>query len=193
MQRSAVFLDRDGTLIVEVGYLSNPDQLELFEGTAESVKRLNDAGVLSILVTNQSGVARGYFGEDTVNLLNQKLSNVLKEKGAYLDAMYYCPHHKKGIIEEYKKDCDCRKPKPGLINQAVNDFKDINLDKSYVIGDKACDIELARNAGCKGILLKTGYGTQVLNEPGEDYVQSDYIAEDIKDAVDWLLQDLKAN
>jgi D-glycero-D-manno-heptose 1,7-bisphosphate phosphatase len=75
----------------------------------------------------------------------------------------------------------------------VNDFKDINLDKSYVIGDKACDIELARNAGCKGILLKTGYGTQVLNEPGEDYVQSDYIAEDIKDAVDWLLQDLKAN
>ncbi|MDD3013444.1 MAG: HAD family hydrolase [Candidatus Gastranaerophilales bacterium] len=191
MQKSAVFLDRDGTLIVEIGYLSNPDQLELYKDSAESIKKLNDTGILSILVTNQSGVARGYFGEDTVNLLNQKLLNVLKEKNAYLDAIYYCPHHKKGIIEEYAKDCDCRKPKTGLINQAVADFKDINLEKSYVIGDKICDIELARNAGCKGILLKTGYGTQILNEPCQDFIKPDYVAENMTDAVDWLLDDLK--
>jgi len=191
MQKSAVFIDRDGTLIVEVGYLSNPDQLELFESSAESVKKLNDAGILSILVTNQSGVARGYFGEDTVNLLNQKLSDVLKENDAYLDAVYYCPHHKNGIIEKYKKDCDCRKPKPGLINQAIADFKNINLEKSYVIGDKACDIELAKNAGCKGILLKTGYGTQVLEESNQNYIKPDYVAENMIDAVNWLLDDLK--
>jgi len=191
MQKSAVFLDRDGTLIVEVGYLSDPDQLEVYEGSAEAIKKLNDAGILSILVTNQSGVARGYFGEDTVNLLNQKLSDVIKEKNAYLDAAYYCPHHKKGIIEKYKKDCDCRKPKPGLINQAIADFKDINPEKSYVIGDKVCDIELAKNAGCKGILIKTGYGAQVLKESCQDDVKPDYVAEDMIDAVNWLLDDLK--
>jgi D-glycero-D-manno-heptose 1,7-bisphosphate phosphatase len=162
----------------------------MYEGSAESIKKLNDAGILSILVTNQSGVARGYFDENTVNLLNQKLLEVLKEKGAYLDAIYYCPHHTKGTVEKYKKDCDCRKPKPGLINQAVADFKDIDLKKSYVIGDKVCDIELARNVGCKGILIKTGYGAQILKDTSLDDINPDYVAENMIDAVNWILSDL---
>lgn len=190
MQKSAVFIDRDGTLIADAEYLCDPDKLELFEESAASLKKLNDANILAILVTNQSGVARGYFDENTVNLLNQKLSDELKKQNASLDAVYYCPHHKNGAVEKYKKECDCRKPKTGLIKQAINDFKEIDLKKSYVIGDKASDIELAKNAGCKSILVKTGYGKQVLEGSYQKYIDPDFIAENMKDAVEWILEDL---
>lgn len=188
--KPAVFLDRDGTVILDVNYLSSPDQIQLFEGSAEAIKKLNDAGILSILVTNQSGVARGYFSEETVNLVNQKLTEMLQTEGAFLDAVYFCPHHKKGSVKEYSKDCECRKPKVGLIKQASVDFKEIDLNNSYVIGDKECDIELAKNAGFKGILVKTGYGAQILDQME---IKPDYIAKDIKEAVNWLLDDLKNN
>jgi len=188
--KPAVFLDRDGTLIEDVNYLSSSDQIKLFEHSAAAVKKLNDTNILAILVTNQSGVARGYFDENDVKLVNQALADMLKDKNAYLDGIYYCPHHTKGIIEKYKKDCDCRKPKAGLIKQALSDFKDIDLKKSYVIGDKICDVELARNAGCKGILVKTGYGEKIAANSDQNYIKPDYIAEDIIDAVNWILQDL---
>jgi D-glycero-D-manno-heptose 1,7-bisphosphate phosphatase len=190
MKKSAVFIDRDGTLIVDAEYLSDPDKLELYEDSAKSLEKLNKAGILAILVTNQSGVARGYFDENTVHVLNKKLADELKNQNAYLDAIYYCPHHKKGVVEEYIKECDCRKPKTGLIKQAVSDFKEIDLQKSYVIGDKASDIELAKNAGCKSILVKTGYGQQVLNGSYQEYIEPDFVAENMKDAVDWILEDL---
>lgn len=190
MQKSAVFIDRDGTLIVDAEYLSDPDKLELFEESAAALKKLNEANILAIIVTNQSGVARGYFDENNVHLLNHKLSDELNKQNARLDAVYYCPHHKNGTIEKYKKECDCRKPKTGLIKQAQNDFKEINLNKSYVIGDKASDIELAKNAGCKSILVKTGYGKQVLKGSYQKYIEPDFIAENMKDAVDWILEDL---
>lgn len=187
--RSAVFLDRDGTLIEEANYLKNLEDLKIIKGTPEAVKKLNKNGILAIMVTNQSGVARGYFDEDNVKFLNKSLNSLLKKDGAYLDGFYYCPHHIKGIIDEYAKECDCRKPKAGLIQQALQDFREIDLKKSYVIGDKLCDIELAKNAGCRGILVKTGYGSQLAEEV-QNSIKPDFIAETIEEAVNWLLQDL---
>jgi len=190
MMKSAVFLDRDGTLIEEVGYLKDIKDIKLIEGAAEGIKKLNEHGILVILVTNQSGVARGYFDEENVTIVNQELKRILQEKETYLDGIYYCPHHKKGVVEKYAIDCQCRKPKTGLIQQALEDFKDIDLKKSYVIGDKAIDIELARNAGCKGILVKTGYGSKVIDGSYDRFIEPDYIADDLNDAANWLLQDL---
>ena len=186
----AVFLDRDGTLIEDVNYLKNVEDIKLIDGTAKSIKKLNDNNILALLVTNQSGVARGYFTEDNVHVINNALANILKDKQAYLDEYYYCPHHMKGNIEKYNIECDCRKPKTGMIKQALENFNKINLNKSYVIGDKAIDIELARNAGCKGILVKTGYGAQLV-ENISNYIDADYIAENINDAVDWILNNLE--
>ena len=189
-KRSAVFLDRDGTLIEDIGYLKDEKDLKLIEGASESIRNLNKHNIPAILVTNQSGVARGYFTEDTVKHINQALSSMLKQDNAYLDGIYYCPHHIKGSVEKYTKVCSCRKPNPDLIQQAVEDFKDMDISKSYVIGDKAIDIELARNAGCKGILVKTGYGSKVIDGTYDRFIKPDYIAQDINDAVNWILQDL---
>lgn len=184
MNKIAVFLDRDGTLIEEINYLKNVEDIKLIEGTAQSIKKLNDNNLLALLVTNQSGVARGYFTEDNVKMINQTLAFILKDKEAYLDGYYYCPHHIKGTVKQYAYDCDCRKPRTGLIKQALEDFKEINLEKSYMIGDKSIDIELAKNAGCKGILVKTGYGIS------QDSIGADYIAENINDAINWILKDI---
>jgi len=190
MARPAVFLDRDGTLIEEVNYLKNINDLKLFKDTPAAIRKLNKNKILAILVSNQSGVARGYFDEENVKMLNNALNNYLKQKNAFLDGFYFCPHHTKGVIDKYTKDCDCRKPKPGMIEKAVRDFGDIDLKKSYVIGDKICDVELAKNAGCKGVLIKTGYGSQILLE-NKNFNLADYIADSLTDAVDWILRDLE--
>lgn len=187
-KKITVFFDRDGTLNVEAGYIRNLDNLVLIKGAGQAVKKLNQKGILSILVTNQSGPARGYYSEHHVLDLNNRLKDLLAIEGAFLDAMYYCPHLKEGIIEKYSFDCNCRKPKTGMIEQALKDFPAIDLEKSYVIGDKVSDIELAYNANCKGILLKTGYGQQVLDGTYQELtVKPDYIAEDISEAVDWII------
>lgn len=136
-------------------------------------------------------MARGYFDEENVKKLNNLLNDILKAEGAWLDGAYYCPHHPEGKISRYTIACECRKPKSGLINLAMKDFKDIDPLKSFVIGDKASDVELAKNAGCRGVLLKTGYGSQVLEGSYQEFVKPDYIAEDILDAVNWILNEIK--
>ncbi len=192
--RPAVFLDRDGTLIHEAEYLKDAKDLKLFDGTAKAIKKINQNNILAILVTNQSGVARGYFDEDNVKILNNYLNDLLNKEGAMIDGFYYCPHHTKGTVKEYAIDCDCRKPKTGMINQALRDFENIDIKKSYVIGDKPLDIKLAINAGCKSILVKTGYGLKAIEGRYEEgFVQPDYIAEDIEDAVNWILHDLNSS
>jgi D-glycero-D-manno-heptose 1,7-bisphosphate phosphatase len=188
--KSAVFLDRDGTLIEEVGYLKDIKDIKLIEGSSEGIKKLNENGILTILITNQSGVARGYFDENNIVLVNNELARILEEKEARLDGIYYCPHHKDGIIAEYAIECQCRKPKTGLLKQATEDFKNINLKKSYVIGDKTIDIELAKNAGCKGILVRTGYGSKVIDGSYDRFIPPDYIADNLNDAANWIIQDL---
>ncbi|HEY1187157.1 MAG TPA: HAD family hydrolase [Gemmata sp.] len=157
MLREAVFLDRDGTLIEEVNYLSHPDQVRLIPGAAEAVRRLNDLGVLVVVVTNQSGVARGYFPESRVVEVHERLIALLAERGAVVDAFYFCPHHPKEGIGVYRVTCGCRKPKPGMLLAAARDLG-IDLAGSWMIGDKPCDAEAGLAAGCRALLVRTGHG-----------------------------------
>lgn len=189
--RVAAFLDRDGTLNREKGYIRNVDDLELIPGAAEAVRRLNDAGILAILTTNQTGAARGFYGEEHILALNNRLAKLLKEEAnARLDAVFYCPHLYKNpeenrrLVAEFVADCDCRKPRTGMIDQAQKQFPDIDLANSYVFGDKATDVDLAVNAGCKSALLKTGYGERVLAGKYQELKHTpDIIADNILSAV----------
>jgi D-glycero-D-manno-heptose 1,7-bisphosphate phosphatase len=159
----AVFLDRDGTLNVEKGYMRNVDDVELIPGVAQAVRRLNDAGILAIMTTNQTGAARGFYDIEHVHALNNRVAELLNtQAGARLDAIFCCPHLAKGVVEAYAIDCACRKPEPGMIQDAVRQFPEIELEKSYMLGDKASDVVFAHNAGCQSVLLKTGYGNRVL-------------------------------
>ena len=155
--RKAVFLDRDGTLIQERGYLKDPDQVALEPGAAEAVVRLNRSGFAVVLVTNQSGVARGYYGEEDVVAVHRRLESLLEAEGARLDGVYYCPHYPEGVVKEYRQACSCRKPAGGMLLRAAEDLG-ITLGGSYVIGDKLTDTEAARREGLTGILVRTGYG-----------------------------------
>ena len=187
--RRAVFLDRDGTLNVEKGYIRDVADIELYPGAAQAVRLLNDAGILAILVTNQTGAARGYYTIEHVHALNSRVAELLMQQaGSRLDGLYYCPHYKDGTVPEFTKDCDCRKPAPGMILQARRDLPDIDLAQSFVIGDKATDITFARNAGCRGILLRTGYGEQVLAGEYQNLeVQPEKVCTDIVEAVAYIL------
>lgn len=139
MKNKAIFLDRDGTIIIDKGYLDNPKAIEFIKGIPEVLKALKEKGYLLIVVSNQSGVARGYFNEKEVKLINNELNaKLVKEYGIAIDRFYYCPHHPEYGMEQYKKACSCRKPKPGMILQAVADF-DIDIENSLMIGDKDSD------------------------------------------------------
>ena len=157
MSREAVFLDRDGTLIEEVNYLSAPEQVKLIPGAAEAVRRLNAAGVLVVVVTNQAGVARGYFPESRVGAVHAHLSALLADRGAHIDAYFHCPHHPTEGVGAYRVACACRKPKPGLLLAAAREL-DIDLARSWMIGDKPCDAEAGAAAGCRTMLVRTGHG-----------------------------------
>lgn len=181
----AVFLDRDGTINEEVGYLSRLEELKIFDNAAEAIRRLREQGFLAVVITNQSGVARGFFGEDFILTVHDRINEFLAERGTRLDAIYYCPHHPKYGNEKYRKACSCRKPEPGLLLKAAEEM-DIDLEKSYMVGDMPRDIDTARRVGAKGILVKTGYGRSVTvtDKPV-------YIADDILDAAHWIIQDGK--
>jgi D-glycero-D-manno-heptose 1,7-bisphosphate phosphatase len=166
----AVFLDRDGVLIHEVQYLSDLKDIELFTDVPESLKQLREAGYLLIMVSNQSGVARGYFDEDFVKRANAKLNRLLRIHGAELDHMYYCPHHPLGN-PPYNVACDCRKPAPGLVIDSIQRFS-INPLKSYMIGDKLCDISLARNSLLEGLLVRTGHGNKECQKVIQSYPET---------------------
>jgi len=148
--RPAAFLDRDGVLNVDHGYVYRLDALALIPGAAEAVRLLNEAGYLVIVVTNQSGVARGFYGEDDVARFNAALAQRLGAEGAHIDAFYHCPHHPQGTVARYAIACDCRKPKPGLLEQAARDFS-IDRARSFLIGDRDGDSEAAAAFGIRGI------------------------------------------
>ena len=157
MKRRAVFMDRDGTISEEVGYVNHHSRYRVFPYSGEAVRLLNEAGWLAILITNQAGVARGYFTEDVITAVHGVLTAELEKKGARLDAIYYCAHHPSVGDEPYRFDCDCRKPKPGLIERAAREF-DIDLSQSWMVGDRYSDIELARNAQVRSAFVLSGYG-----------------------------------
>ncbi len=188
----AFFLDRDGTLNVEKGYIRNVQDLELIPGVAQAIRCLNEAGVLAILTTNQTGAARGFYDLAHIHALNDRLQELLKQEAdAHLDAVYYCPHLEKGVVPEFALDCQCRKPEPGMIQQALERFPDIDLSRSYVLGDKASDVAFGKRAGCHSVLLKTGYGQRVLEGKYQSLPEPpEFVFEDMPQAVSRILGEL---
>jgi D-glycero-D-manno-heptose 1,7-bisphosphate phosphatase len=181
--RRAVFLDRDGTLIEDVGYLDSPDKIKPIQESIKAVKFFNKAKYKTIIVSNQSGVARGYFSEDTAKLINSRVIKLFSEQGAIIDAVYYCPHHPRYGNQNYRKDCECRKPKPGMILKAVKEHN-IDLSKSIMIGDKYTDIRTGKNLHMLSILVLTGYGKQEYQKMKTDSIKpgADLVREHIYDA-----------
>ncbi|GAB6100019.1 D-glycero-beta-D-manno-heptose 1,7-bisphosphate 7-phosphatase [Halanaerocella petrolearia] len=191
LDQVGVFMDRDGTVSKEIGYVNHPWRYELLPRTGLAVKKLNQAGIKALLATNQAGVARGYFEEEMIGKVHNRLEDLLEEEGAYLDEIYYCHHHPDVGEGKFNKDCNCRKPEPGMLLQGTEDF-DLDLTKSYMIGDKISDVELAHKVDAKGILVLTGYGRGNYENDQSDWeVEPDYIAEDLYDAVEWILLDLE--
>jgi D-glycero-D-manno-heptose 1,7-bisphosphate phosphatase len=190
-KRPGVFLDRDGTINEEIGYLHDIEQLSLISGAAEAIRKLNISGWPVVCVSNQSGVARGFFSIDSVYEVNEKLKALLAEKGAYLDGIYFCPHHPTEGQFPYRMNCDCRKPRSGMLKKAADELE-IDLERSFLIGDRLNDIQTAQNAGLKAILVLTGYGrTELENIKSKESLHPDYVCEDIGAAIDWIIKSFK--
>jgi D-glycero-D-manno-heptose 1,7-bisphosphate phosphatase len=187
-KRRAVFIDRDGTISEEVGYVNHVGRYRVFPFAAEAIRTLHEAGWLAILVTNQAGVARGYFREELVGEVHGLLARELERAGARLDAIYYCPHHPSVGEPPYRQDCDCRKPRPGLIHRAASEF-DLDLPACWMVGDRYGDTELARNAGVRSALVLTGYGRGELEHQSQDWKhRPDMVAENLLEAAKAIIQ-----
>lgn len=170
----AVFLDRDGVVVADKGYVYKRSDFELLVGVPEAIKKLNRANFLVIIVTNQSGVARGYYSEDDLKLFNSYMISKLEKHGAKIDAIYYCPHYKEAKLDEYRKDCECRKPKPGMLVKAAKEYG-IDLNASWVVGDKISDVLAGKAAGCKTLFI------------GKEKGGADVFAKDLNEAVDYII------
>lgn len=191
-KNTAVFLDRDGVINEEVGYLDSLDKLKVIPSAYEAIKLINASGMMAVVISNQSGVAKGLFTETFVRETNDCLQKMLRQQGADINKFYFCPHHPTEGMEPYRQICDCRKPAPGMLLQAARELG-IDLKKSYFVGDRFRDMETAKKVEVRGILVKTGYGTELLQHDGPDTAtpesMPDFIAADILDAVRWILED----
>jgi D-glycero-D-manno-heptose 1,7-bisphosphate phosphatase len=186
--QKAVFMDRDGTLSEEVGYINHPSRFQLFPYAAEAVRRLKENNWLAIVVTNQAGVARGYFSENLITRVHEKMREDLEKENARLDAIYYCAHHPTAGEPPYRADCDCRKPRPGLILRAATEL-DVDLEQSWMIGDRYSDIELARNAGIRSAFVLSGYGRGEWEHQRDFWqYQPDLVSENLLEAVDAIVR-----
>jgi D-glycero-D-manno-heptose 1,7-bisphosphate phosphatase len=182
--RPAVFIDRDGTISEEVGYLNHISRFSLLSSAPGAIRRLNERGIPAIVVTNQSGVGRGYFPESLVRDVHEAMTAQLAAAGARLDAIYYCPHVSSDL-------CACRKPSPGMLERAAGEHA-IDLECSFVVGDRFGDIELGHRVGARSILVRTGYGEgEILYHLPKWKVRPDFIADDLAQATDWILEQLK--
>ncbi|MEN6386687.1 MAG: HAD family hydrolase [Phycisphaerales bacterium] len=179
MAEKAIFLDRDDTIIEDSGYISSADQVKLLPNAAHALVELRKMGYKLVVVTNQSGLARGIFNEQTLTQVHERLKLLLAEHNAYLDRIYYCPYHTEGVIEKYRKDSDWRKPKPGMLIAASKEMK-IDLKKSWMIGNDYRDIQAGKSAGCKTILVKS-YIKQVIKQPNDPL--PDFEAINLREAV----------
>ena len=185
--RPAVFIDRDGTLTEEVGYVNHPSRLRLLPRSAEAVRRLNAAGVAAVVVTNQAGIARGYFSEKLLDEVHDVLRAQLAAAGARLDGLYACVHHPSEGEPPYRARCDCRKPQPGLLVRAAAELG-LDLTRSTMVGDKASDLVPARTVGAGAVLVLTGYGRGEWEYRRERFeADPDHVAGDLLDAVEWTL------
>jgi D-glycero-D-manno-heptose 1,7-bisphosphate phosphatase len=180
-KRAAVFLDRDGTICEELGYLNEASLFRMFPFAAGAIRRLNEARLPVIVVTNQSGVGRGYFAESLVHVVHEAMVQQLAEEGAQVAGIYYCPHTS-------EEECQCRKPKPGMLERAAAEHA-LDLRRSFLVGDRYGDIEAAHCAGARAVLVRTGYGATELESNAEARrTAPDAIADDLSAAVDWILR-----
>ena len=189
--RRAVFFDRDGTLNEEVGYLDDLRRFRVYPFAGRAVRQINEAGLLAVVLTNQSGVGRGVFPEELVGSVHERLRSEMQDAGAQLDAIYYCPHHPAAEVAEYRVECTCRKPATGMMEQAARQFG-ICLGESFVIGDRYIDIEMAQRAGASSVLVRTGFGQgewEMFRSNGT--AQPDHVAENVYEAVQWILKRLR--
>lgn len=177
--KALVLLDRDGTINEDVGYLSDPEAVVLINGAAAAIKKLNTLGIKVVVVTNQSGVGRGFYTEDDMHAVNKRVMDLLGAEGAAIDGVYYCPHHP-------DVDCDCRKPKAGMYLKAIREHG-MNAEFVYVVGDKSSDMGLAREIEGKAILVLTGEGRRELEKMD---AAPDFVADDLRGAIDWIISDL---
>lgn len=187
MKQKVIFIDRDGALNEEVGYITDLSQFRLFDFSAEAVRLINRSGRQAIVVTNQAGVARGHFTERFLIELHDRMKECLAEEGARIDGVYYCPHHPTEGIAPYRVECDCRKPKPAFIEWAARDFN-LDLTDCFTIGDRYSDVQLAHSVGGRGVLVLTGHGTIEYETERDHWPRPpDHIAENLLEAVKWAL------
>lgn len=185
--RPAVFLDRDGTINEQMGYVNHLSRFQLLPGVARAIRGLNEAGLPVVVVTNQSGLARGYFPESLLEAVHAELHRLLAREGAHLDGLYICPHHPEAREERFRLDCDCRKPRPGLLERAAAELG-LDLGRSYMVGDRWSDLRCGAAVGATTVLVLTGYGRgdAAYVGPGQT-VQPDHVAEDLEAAARWIL------
>jgi D-glycero-D-manno-heptose 1,7-bisphosphate phosphatase len=187
MLKRAVFMDRDGTISEEVGYVNHPSRFNLFPYSAAAIRKLNESGWLAIVVTNQAGVARGYFTEDLIKQVHEKMVQDLQAQNSRLDGIFYCAHHPTVGEAPYRIECDCRKPKPGLIKQAAAAMN-IDLGQSWMVGDRYSDIELAVNAGVRSAFVMSGYGRGEWEHQRENWRHKpEIVVENLLDAVNAIV------
>jgi D-glycero-D-manno-heptose 1,7-bisphosphate phosphatase len=184
-ERPAVFLDRDGTINLDAGYIDRLERFELYPFAIDAIRLFKQAGYLVVILTNQAGVAHGMYGEEFVATVAQFLADRAALGGAQIDGHYYCPHSPDAAVQRYRTDCDCRKPKPGMARRAAEDLG-IDFRRSVVIGDRWRDIAVARAIGARGILVKTGYGASEMLRP-EPGLSADAVCDDLIGAAVWLL------
>ena len=185
MSHIGIFLDRDGTINEEADYLTSPDGIRLISGSADAIRDANNLGLKVIVITNQSGIARGLLTEQQLSEVHNSLVAKLRDRGAHIDAIYYCPHHPEFGPAQYRMECDCRKPNTGMLDRAVKEFN-IDLKKSFIIGDKMTDMQTGNNAGTTTVLVLTGYGKQELELCHQHHARIDYVAENLLDAMRYV-------
>jgi D-glycero-D-manno-heptose 1,7-bisphosphate phosphatase len=182
----AIFLDRDGTINEDTGYVSRPEDLIIYPWAAEAIRLINQAGLKTIIITNQAGIARGFYSEQTLDDIHNRLTSELARQQARIDAIYYCPHHPDVGDNHYRMACQCRKPSPGLLHKAAKEHR-VDLEKSWIVGDKASDINLAPRVSAQSSLVLTGYGRETVANRHLYPCEPVIVAENLLEAVKAIL------
>ncbi|MCI5116590.1 MAG: HAD family hydrolase [Candidatus Electrothrix sp. LOE1_4_5] len=187
----AVFLDRDGTINEQMGYINHISRFILLPGAATAIRTLNEQNIPVVVVTNQSGLARGYFPPVLLDAVHAQMERELAAQDAHIDGLYICPHHPEAKEEQFRKVCTCRKPQTGLLEQAAAELE-LDLTRSFMVGDRWSDLKCGNRIGATSVLVLTGYGQGDLEYIGpEQEIQPDKIAEDLSEAVDWIIEQLQ--
>ncbi|MCI5114681.1 MAG: D-glycero-beta-D-manno-heptose 1,7-bisphosphate 7-phosphatase [Candidatus Electrothrix sp. AW1] len=191
LEQPAVFLDRDGTINEQMGYINHISRFILLPGVATAIRRLNEQNIPVVVVTNQSGLARGYFPPVLLDAVHAQMERELAAQDAHIDGLYICPHHPEAKEKQFRKVCTCRKPQTGLLEQAAAELE-LDLTRSFMVGDRWSDLKCGNRVGATSVLVLTGYGRGDLEYIGpEQEIQPDKIAEDLSEAVDWIIEQLQ--